>query len=62
MFKNNGSHVITEFAGLYAYWMSGPIRIVLGIIGAIGNIVSIIIFTRPHMTKSDVNFVLIGKY
>ena len=42
--------------------MSGPIRIVLGIIGAIGNIVSIIIFTRPHMTKSDVNFVLIGKY
>ena len=52
------------FAGsslVYGWVVSGPIQITLSILGVIGNILSIIVFTRPTM-KSDINFILIGKY
>ena len=45
----------------YGWVVSGPIQITLSILGVIGNVLSIIVFTRPTM-KSDINFILIGKY
>ena len=42
--------------------MSGPMRIVFSILGAIGNILSLIVFTRPSMMKTETNYILIGKF
>ena len=41
--------------------MSGPLRILLIVVGGLGNMITIFIFTRPHMRKSEINYVLIGK-
>jgi len=43
----------------YGWVVSGPIQITLSILGVIGNVLSIIVFTRPTM-KSDINFILIA--
>lgn len=41
--------------------MSGPIRTTLSILGTIGNILALIVFTRPSMGKTETNYILIGK-
>ena len=51
---------ITEMAERYGYWMSGPIRILLGVIGAIGNILSIIVLIKQKTRKTDTDIILIG--
>ena len=45
----------------YGYWMSGPIRILLGVIGAIGNILSIIVLIKQKTRKTDTDIILLGK-
>ena len=45
----------------YGYWMSGPIRILLGVIGAIGNILSIIVLIKQKTKKTDTDIILLGK-
>merc|ERR1711971_1126825 len=42
----------------FSYWLSGPIRIVLSILGSIGNILSLIVFTRPSMMTKEINYIL----
>ena len=51
---------ITEIAESYGYWMSGPIRILLGVTGAIGNILSIIVLIKQKTRKTDTDIILLG--
>ena len=44
----------------YGYWMSGPIRILVGVIGAIGNILSIIVLIKQKARKTDTDIILLG--
>ena len=53
---------ISERARTFAYRLSGPMRIVFSILGAIGNILSLIVFTRPSMMTTETNYILIGKF
>ena len=53
---------ISERARTYAYWFSGPMRIAFSILGTIGNILSLIVFTRPSMMATETNYILIGKF
>ena len=53
---------ISERARKFAYWLSGPMRIVFSILGTIGNILSLIVFTRPSMMTTETNYILIGKF
>ena len=53
---------ISERARTFAYVMSGPMRIVCSILGTIGNILSLIVFTRPSMMTTETNYILIGKF
>ena len=50
---------ITAMAQSYGYWMSGPIRILLGVIGTIGNVLAIIVLIKQKR-KTDTDFILIG--
>ena len=53
---------ISERARTYAYWFSGPMRIVFSILGTIGNILSLIVFTRPSMMATETNYILTSKF
>lgn len=41
------------------FWLSGILLNVIGMIGAVGNIISITILSRPQM-RSSINYLLIG--
>ena len=45
----------------YKWFMYGPVLVSIGTVGIIGNILSIIVFTRPSMKSSALNCILIGK-
>ena len=45
----------------FGYVMYGPVLVTIGVLGVIGNIISLIVFTRPTMKKSAINTILIGK-
>ena len=46
---------------IFKYVMNGPVLVTIGTLGMIGNILSIIIFTRSSMKTSAINTILIGK-
>ena len=41
--------------------MYGPVLTTIGVLGVIGNIISLVVFTRPTMKKSAINTILIGE-
>ena len=45
---------------LFEYVMYGPVLVPIAALGIIGNILSIIVYTRPSMRKSAINIILIG--
>ena len=47
---------------LFEYVMYGPVLVPIAALGIIGNILSIIVYTRPSMRKSAINIILIGMY
>ena len=47
---------------LFEYVMYGPVLVPIAALGIIGNILSIIVYTRPSMRKSAINILLIGLY
>ena len=49
-------------AEYYKWFMYGPVLVPIGTLGIIGNILSIIVFTRPSMKNSALNCILIGKH
>ena len=51
-----------ETAEYYKWVMYGPVLVPIGTLGIIGNILSIIVFTRPSMKNSALNCILIGKH
>ena len=59
--KNKNFLEISEIALQFGYWLSGPIRVLLGFLGWIGNLLSLIVFAQPHMRTCDINYILISK-
>ena len=51
---------ITEMAESYGYWMSGPMRILLAVFGAIGNVLAIIVFIKQKSKRTDPDLIRIG--
>ena len=49
-------------AEYYKWFMYGPVLVPMGTLGIIGNILSIVVFTRPSMKNSALNCILIGKH
>ena len=47
---------------MYKFVMYGPVLVTIGVIGMLGNILSIVVFTSSSMRKSAINLILIGKY
>lgn len=55
--KDDGER--TEFEIRFGFFMNGIVLNLVGIVGILGNIVSMIILSRPHM-RSSINYLLIG--
>ena len=53
---------ISEIALQFGYWLSGPLRVLLGFLGWIGNLLALIVFAQPHMRTCDINHILISKW
>ena len=51
----------SEAGEFFEYVMYGPVLVTIGVLGVIGNILSLVVFTRPTMNKSAINTILIGK-
>ena len=47
---------------MYKFVMYGPVLVTIGVLGMLGNILSIVVFTRSSMKKSAIHVILIGKY
>ena len=45
---------------VFEYVMEGPVLVPIAALGIIGNMISIIVYTRPSMRKSAINNILIG--
>lgn len=44
---------------LYVFWTNGILLNIVGVLGILGNIISMIILSRPQM-RSSINYLLIG--
>ena len=42
--------------------MYGPVLVPIAALGIIGNILSVIVYSRPSMKKSAINIILIGLF
>ena len=43
-------------------FMYGPVLVPIAALGIIGNILSVIVYSRPSMKKSAINIILIGLF
>ena len=43
-------------------FMYGPVLVPIAAMGIIGNILSVIVYSRPSMKKSAINIILIGLF
>ena len=46
----------------FEYFMYGPVLVPIAALGIIGNILSIIVYSRSSMRKSAINIILIGLF
>ena len=46
----------------FEYFMYGPVLVPIAALGIIGNILSIIVYSRPSMRKFAINIILIGLF
>jgi len=56
----NSTNDAIATAEYYKWFMYGPVLVPIGTLGIIGNILSIIVFTRPSMKNSALNCILIA--
>ena len=59
---NKSDEKCNQRCKLFKFVMYGPVLVTIGALGIIGNILSIIVFSRASMDKSAINVILIGKY
>ncbi|XP_023340807.1 FMRFamide receptor [Eurytemora carolleeae] len=55
--SNHHQDIISD--SLFEFWVPGVLLNIVGILGLIGNFITIIILSRPSM-KSSLNFILLG--
>ena len=46
----------------FEHLMYGPVLVPIAALGIIGNILSVIVYSRPSMRKSAINIILIGLF
>ena len=53
---------MAEGGNEFEYLMYGPVLVPIAALGLIGNIFSVIVYSRPSMRKSAINIILIGLF